>query len=691
MLLLQSDLRICLFIDGLDEYEGDRDGTYMSIVSLFKGLAASPNLKICVSSRPWLVFEDAFRCNPSLRLQDLTSNDITCYIEDKLNGHERMIQLRRLDPKNADALAAEIVSKSSGVFLWVTLVVNSLLDGLTNRDRISDLQKRLQLLPSDLEELYKHMLFKHISPFYYEQSAQILRIFRAATFTGGSRPRDALELITLVFADEEDENLALMADIRPLTDEELLLRCNDTMDRLKSRCAGLLEVSGNTSDPLELRVNFLHRTVQDFLKKPEIWDLVLSRAGSSFDPDEHLFKSYILQLKCVMISSEGDHFREVAALVRTALKYARQSRDFLLQSNEDLLDELDKTAACHWMSVPRKEVVGTKTIDRRKNGLHWASELNNETIPNAPKSAIPNDDFLSLTVKYGLLEYVGAKLGQNSLLLKQKAGRPLLDYLVSEAIELPPPPPELASLLVQHGANPNQQFDGETMWQHTINHIFRLWTSDFEKNMPWKKIFTILLDAGADPNVLAWKTEERQPGKTYLGAPRLQISTPLSVVSKASAAEYGPPVPFPDKELELRLQSSGARCIRTWMDIRDEDLLEDKAALQASIDKHLFNKGYKWKKAVVHEGKKKQSIAAGILNIWSSENDWTDETAASTAPRVSVSKDRNRNNSLDSKSREFLSVPPGGQGNRAPSVVGAEGVETTSKRKSFLAWIKGKE
>ena len=153
LLSRQTELRLCLFIDGLDEYEGDRDGSFTEIIALFKAMAASPNIKICVSSRPWLAFEDAFRSIPNLRLQDLTYNDILQYTQDKLNEHSRMTQFREMDPENAAGLVDEIVSKASGVFLWVMLVVKSLLDGLTNRDRISDLQKRLRLLPSDLKDL----------------------------------------------------------------------------------------------------------------------------------------------------------------------------------------------------------------------------------------------------------------------------------------------------------------------------------------------------------------------------------------------------------------------------------------------------------------------------------------------------------------------------------------------------------
>lgn len=52
----------------------------------------------------------------------------------------------------------EIVEASVGVFLWVRLVVQSLLEGLMNRYHVTDLQLRLRNLPTDLDELYQVML-----------------------------------------------------------------------------------------------------------------------------------------------------------------------------------------------------------------------------------------------------------------------------------------------------------------------------------------------------------------------------------------------------------------------------------------------------------------------------------------------------------------------------------------------------
>lgn len=68
-----EELKLCFFIDGLDEYEGDPE----DITQYFKDLAfCSVHTKFCVSSRPCQVFQDIYQGTPSLKLQDLTNDDI---------------------------------------------------------------------------------------------------------------------------------------------------------------------------------------------------------------------------------------------------------------------------------------------------------------------------------------------------------------------------------------------------------------------------------------------------------------------------------------------------------------------------------------------------------------------------------------------------------------------------------------
>lgn len=122
-------------IDGMDEFTGDPK----ELISLVLATAKYPYVKICVASRPWLVFSDAFGDRPSLCVEHLTRNDVRNYITSFFTDNEHYARLSRIEPNGTSALIRDIAEKSAGVFLWVYLVVQSLLDGLSNADRLSDL------------------------------------------------------------------------------------------------------------------------------------------------------------------------------------------------------------------------------------------------------------------------------------------------------------------------------------------------------------------------------------------------------------------------------------------------------------------------------------------------------------------------------------------------------------------------
>lgn len=183
---------------------------------------------MCLASRPWLVFEDAFRRRPSLRMEDLTNKDIQRFASEKLGEHPMVAQLRGIDEKGANILVNEVTEKSAGVFLWVRLVVKSLLEGLRDGDTLEDLQARLLLLPRDLEALFKKIL-DDLDPAYFEEASQFLQIVRASHISQNEvilRAKDhlpsrndprlreigyrsSLTLLTLSFAREDSERAFL--------------------------------------------------------------------------------------------------------------------------------------------------------------------------------------------------------------------------------------------------------------------------------------------------------------------------------------------------------------------------------------------------------------------------------------------------------------------------------------------------
>jgi hypothetical protein len=224
-----TSYKLCLFIDGLDEYQGDH-GVFVEQLS---NIVATYDVRLCVASRPWPVFESAFSTGAHLTLQDLTFPDIVRFTWSKLHNHRGFKNLVAIETDYAGNLIRQIARKAEGVFLWVDLVTESLLQGLANADRVADLQRRLEELPGDLEELYRKM-FDSIEPRYRQHACRYLQIARAAA--------GQLSALTLYFADEGDANNALEAKVAPLTEAQRLARCQTIKTRLSGCCKGFLEI-----------------------------------------------------------------------------------------------------------------------------------------------------------------------------------------------------------------------------------------------------------------------------------------------------------------------------------------------------------------------------------------------------------------------------------------------------------------
>ncbi|KAK4173976.1 hypothetical protein QBC36DRAFT_389326 [Triangularia setosa] len=246
----QSRMRICFFIDGLDEYSGD----HLEICETLLQLSRSPSVKLCVSSRPWNVFEDALGNKPHLKLymQDLTRHDIHQYIVAVLHAHPRWsILADEAGSDKADALVGDIVSRASGVFLWVTLVTRLLREGLTNDDSIRDLKRRVDSFPSDLGPFFR-LILSTVDPFYQDRMARSLLFALHA--------QEPLHIQMYMFHDREydDEDYALAEPKRIVaTTEDAEWRRTSQAARVFRRingwCKGLLERNHD-------RIEFLHRT-----------------------------------------------------------------------------------------------------------------------------------------------------------------------------------------------------------------------------------------------------------------------------------------------------------------------------------------------------------------------------------------------------------------------------------------------
>ncbi|KAH7240861.1 uncharacterized protein BKA55DRAFT_542169 [Fusarium redolens] len=284
---ISTRAKLALFIDGLDEFDGDCD----ALISLVQECIASP-IKVCVSSRPWTEFENAFGDYPRLKMEDLTYDDITKYVVSKFEANSQFARFQKLHPQFAGALSHSIADKASGVFLWVTIVVASLLAGMMAGDRVEDLENRLNLLPSEMDDLYERIV-DSIDPLYREHAAQLFKLVSAC--------REPPSLRVLWYADEvKFLDRVIDEDPNDVPFEDIIGRLEDMRRRIVSRCRGLLEVhedakplmiyySNGTSEPIDPTkrdggsVVYLHRTFSEFLQSPDTQERLDSYLTTPYD------------------------------------------------------------------------------------------------------------------------------------------------------------------------------------------------------------------------------------------------------------------------------------------------------------------------------------------------------------------------------------------------------------------------
>lgn len=330
-----SFLKLCIFIDGIDELEGDHKDMAEFLHSL-----VSPQVKLVVSSRPinpcLIVFEDC----PSLRLQDLTKNDMEIFVKENLVGHRSMAELIDLYPSQAGELVSEIKMKAEGVFLWVKIVVKLLVDGLEDGDDMEDLQRKLLLLPPDLKDLYRRMIGK-IPPDYQTQAAQIFRIFHT---WNGLMESEPLTVIALSFATRDPSEISRQK-VANLGPEALSWLCSTTEARIRSRCCGLLEIHKKVtnSQSQNLVVGYLHRTVAEFLTSDDVWLEICAMTGGGFDPFQHLTSA------CLSIMKVAHDFED--PILRLNLIYTtalcRTAKSFPDQTMQHHINTIDETMKQH--------------------------------------------------------------------------------------------------------------------------------------------------------------------------------------------------------------------------------------------------------------------------------------------------------------------------------------------------------
>lgn len=108
-------------------------------------------------------------------------------------------------------------------------MVESLLEGLGKCDDILDLQRRIDLLPPNLETLFDSMLAK-VSESYLMKTSHLFQLCHSGReyLKDVGPKRDTavtLDFITLSLADDPDHNQAITAELKDVSEDDISKRC----------------------------------------------------------------------------------------------------------------------------------------------------------------------------------------------------------------------------------------------------------------------------------------------------------------------------------------------------------------------------------------------------------------------------------------------------------------------------------
>jgi hypothetical protein len=395
-LLSTTQVKFCFFIDGLDEY----DGQPADIIRLIELLSNTSNLKACISSRQWTEFENIFGGrNPwKLYVHQLTEADIKVYAEVMLGKDSGFGRMRKTAGENdVQTLVQMIVKKAEGVFLWVFLVVRSLLEGIQKPDQITDITRRLEEIPNDLENYFDKMLLD-ISASERQQTARIFEITLQAT--------EKLPLMCYWFIREDNMESVRRMKVLPLEKEKATERLKQMTTQLDKCSLGLLTANTqNSFSPLSeleeeewlfgFRVDFLHRTVADYLRTADMRKLLWNWSGESFNVDYEICKACLANIKITPAATPMFQDPErCVSIIDVLLSHARSLDN---SAQVPVLDDFISTLRIHSDTLKHIQmtILGP--------GNYWAYDSSfNFTI-------------MFHCISYGLEEYVILKLESGSL------------------------------------------------------------------------------------------------------------------------------------------------------------------------------------------------------------------------------------------------------------------------------------
>ncbi|RBQ64693.1 hypothetical protein FVER14953_13750 [Fusarium verticillioides] len=319
--------KLVFFIDGLDEFQGDHAAL---LKELMRWISTRPiGVKICVSSREWPIFQEAFKTFPSFRLHELTRPDMSRIVRDRLKNNK--LYLKMAGPNELAYFESNLVDKSDGVFLWLKLILQDIEDGLLSGDRLPQLENKVNALPTALNDLFEHLL-NSIHPCDRKEAYLILAVALECP------PKSDWPIIRISFLEEyiNNRDFALSHRIEQLGDDQITDRLERTRKKIYGKCKGLLEIEFINFDQereidqtLKESAKFTHRSIVEFLKNDQTKRKMAAEL-KGIDALDAICQTFLAHIQAAIMSEHYYYDRHGASNLEDHLSALRHSLAMVL-------------------------------------------------------------------------------------------------------------------------------------------------------------------------------------------------------------------------------------------------------------------------------------------------------------------------------------------------------------------------
>ncbi|KIW27208.1 uncharacterized protein PV07_06967 [Cladophialophora immunda] len=302
----KHDLELTIFLDALDEYYGFPEVIsqwILETVSTSRDSSSRTKVRFCFSSREWDSFVKAFSSEPGFVLHEHTYQDVEQYTISRLSRLTSQHPYSADDPSTPSSQLppAEVVrliaTRAEGVFLWVKLAIDAIALSPTISSQ-EELETLISGLPADLEDFYMRIISRIPKPSRWRAFTLLEIVSRSSDLV---TPQDLFFASACATGNTFQECKKHLRNagfpVERASNDESISR------DLVNLCGGFLECVDVDAVSNERRtvVQFIHRTVRDFVASPQFPQAIL---GDAYRLRLDNGYTFLLKYKCVLASQE---------------------------------------------------------------------------------------------------------------------------------------------------------------------------------------------------------------------------------------------------------------------------------------------------------------------------------------------------------------------------------------------------